>query len=313
MPQSAARVTDDPLESEWFAEDGVLGLNPRAARSVAAAAAQAVGLKTFPAVAQHVLGLVSDPDVAIGDLRGAIEQDAALAGRLLRVANCSAYTRTSRCKSIDDAVLRLGTNRVKNLVAGIAAFGMFPAESAFATEVRAHSAGVAAVVAQLGRHWRDGYSGDLFLLGLLHDLGKLASLQVGDLPYPELTDEERAQPDRVHRWEQERVGYDHAALGATVLHGWRFDHALIEAVAWHHEPGRAMQAPGDVGLAVALLRLADGIDYALRDGPTPDREVIGALARSGAADYAGFDAPTLESLWTELADVHHEVQSALIE
>ncbi|MGF1465921.1 MAG: HDOD domain-containing protein [Sandaracinaceae bacterium] len=306
-------LTEDPVEAEWFGGRGDLRLRPDAVRSVAAAAAQAVGVKVFPAVARHVMSLLADERCTIRSLRVAIEQDPGLAGRLLRVANCAAYTRGTACRSIDDAVLRLGYRQVRGIVAGITAFGMFPTACPVGHAVRAHSAGVAAILGVLGRAWRTGDAGDLFLVGLLHDLGKLAGLQVGEFPYNDLEDDDLRAPDRVHVWERARAGYDHAALGAAVLHGWRFDSVVVRTVAAHHDPGLAYAEDGGVGLGVALLRLAEAIEYQLHRGPELDADFLDEVGRSGECSYAGFSREVLYGMWPRLAACHHELQAALID
>ena len=299
------------VEASWFGDD-LLAVEGRAAQSGAAAAAQAVGLKVFPAVAQHVMGLLADPHATIGDLRGPIEQDAALASRLLRVANSVAYSRGRPVASIDDAVLRLGHAQVRAIVAGISAFGMFPAEGEVAERLRAHGAGVAAVVGVLGRTWRQEHVGDLFLCGLLHDLGKLAALQVGEVSYADLPRRVLETPDCVHRIERARTGYDHAALGATVLAGWRFDRDVVKTVAWHHRPGRAYAEGGDIGVSVALLRLADQIDYRLRTQPELDQAYLDELTQRGEASYCDLSRDVIEAVWPKLRQAHAEMQAALI-
>jgi HD-like signal output (HDOD) protein len=315
MRKGTAALTDDPLEALWFGDDDLLGLNPKAARSVAAAAAQAVGLKPFPAVAQHVLELLENPDVAMPELRVAIEQDAALASRLLRVVNSAAYRRGPAARSIDDAVVRLGLQQVKGIVAGITAFGMFPTEHPLADDVRVHCAGVAALVGVIGREWRGARgAGDLFLLGLLHDIGKLASLQVGEFPYGEVEDPQTFQtPDRLPVWERGQAGYDHGALGATVLHGWDFDDRLVKVVAWHHEPGRAYAEGAEVGLSVALLRVADALEYHLRGRRELDAGFVENLARHGDCSYAGLSADVLLAAGPKLVAAREEVLATLIE
>ncbi|HJL15395.1 MAG TPA: HDOD domain-containing protein [Sandaracinaceae bacterium LLY-WYZ-13_1] len=311
MPPPSTLATSS-LERSWFGDD-VLDLEARAARSVAATAAHAVGLKVFPAVARHLMALLDDPDVTIGALREPIEQDPALAARLLRVANSAAYAPGQPCRSIDEAVLRLGTQRVKAIVAGITAFGMFPADDAAAHRIRAHGAGVAAILGVLGGEWRRGWVGDLFLVGLLHDLGKLAAIQVGEMSYERLPVGVDGYPDRVHRYERLRLGFDHAALGAAILLGWNFDLEVSQVVAWHHRPGRAYAAGGGVGTAVALLRIADRVDFRLRDDPRLDEAFLDELFEHGEVGYVDLSRDVLAAMWPKLVAAHGELQRVLID
>ena len=109
-----------------------------------------------------------------------------------------------------------------------------------------------------------------------------------------------------------RTGYDHAALGATVLAGWRFDRDVVKTIAWHHRPGRAYAEGGDIAVAVALLRLADQIDYRLRADPELDEAFLAELAQRGETSYADISRDVLEALWPKLREAHAEMQAALI-
>jgi HD-like signal output (HDOD) protein len=295
-------VTEDPTELSWFGEVGEPQMD--AAASKAAIAAQLVGLKAFPAVAQEVLRRVRHPDVSITSLREVIERDPALASRLVRVASSAALGLGNRCRSIDDAVLRLGTRRVRDVVAGIAAFGLFPADP-HARAVRSHCAGVAAITEVLGREWRGRRAPDLFLCGLLHDVGELLIAQEGLLDYGAM---EGDSVDTVRFAERVRLGYDHAALGAVAVELWQLPVETSRAIAWHHEPAAAYATDPSTALDVVLLRLADRIEHRLAAG---DTEGVDFDEMQFELSYAGFSSEVLTAMWPKLHDARDELVSQL--
>src|SRR4051794_36460682 len=65
-------------------------------------------MPTLPDVATRALALTNDPTSRFPDLAKLIEQDAAIATRLLRVANSSAYAGGSAAVKLPQAVVRLG-------------------------------------------------------------------------------------------------------------------------------------------------------------------------------------------------------------
>src|SRR4051812_47554640 len=109
---SARKLAESVREELWFGDDDPARSWLSASQSLATAAVAAAGLKPFPTVAQRVMKLLSDPDVKVSKIRAAIEQDPALAARLLRVTNSAVYGTATPCKNIEDAIVRLGSRTV---------------------------------------------------------------------------------------------------------------------------------------------------------------------------------------------------------
>ena len=78
-------------------------------------------------------------------------------------------------------------------------------------------------------------------------------------------------------------------------------------MAWHHQPERAYQLGGTVGLQVALLRLADQLEYRLRHDSAPDEAFIERISASPEARNVGFSAADLRNSWAQMIDSRDEV------
>jgi HD-like signal output (HDOD) protein len=114
-------------------------------------------------------------------------------------------------------------------------------------------------------------------------------------------------PDRLHLIERDRLGYDHAVLGAHVLHAWKIPEPIAQIVAWHHQPERAYKGGGTVGMHVALLRLADRLEYRLRHDSALNELAIDELSTSPEARHVGISAADLRSAWQPMIDAREEV------
>lgn len=226
------------------------------------------------------------------------------------MANSVIFAGRSPCATVSEAVVRLGFRQTGQLVLSAAALGMFEDAAGVASVVRDHCVAVAAMTHTLATEWGSQCLDTAFAAGLLSDVGKLFALQSKELNY-EASPSVLEVPDRVHVMERMIVGWDHAVLGGHLLHYWQLPAEIGRAVAWHHQPGRAYQEGGSVGLTVALMRLANSVEYQLRKNPELDEDFADELARSGEASYASLSRDILVAMWPKLAQARRDALTSL--
>ncbi len=303
-------------ETLWFGDDDPERSIADASKSLAAAVGKAAGLRPFPPLAGKLIALLNRTDYQSSEILRLIESDPGMASRVLGVANSAAFMSTSNCENLEQALLRLGAQSLRDIVAGVAVVSMFE-ESAqvdptnLRKRVRAHCVGVAAVARALAALWRYRDAEQVFLAGLMHDLGKLLSLQTGEISYHEFPQEEVLTVNRTHLLERAAVGYDHAVLAAHVLEQWNFPQNVQLTVAWHHQPGRAYQVGGEVALMVALLRVADAIDVQMTKSRDYCAEFGEELLLDGTLEFADFSIGDLEEHWPRLLDARDQVSQIM--
>jgi HD-like signal output (HDOD) protein len=278
---------------------------------MAAALARATGLKPFPAVAHRAIELLNDPDTPLRKIREALEKDPAITAGLLRVSNSAAYRPRQAISSVEEAVQRLGSRHVLEIVTSVAAMGMFQDAKGVGLQVRDHCARVGAMTRVFASEWHQQTAENPFLCGLLHDLGKLLLLQVSGIDYQLLDPRVLTEADEAFVHERALLGYDHAVLGGHVLDAWKLPSSVAEVVAWHHQPGRAYESGGELALGVALVRLANRVDYQMRRNPELDEAFVAELAQDGAAQYTGYQEPILRAMWKKLREAGAQMLSAI--
>jgi putative nucleotidyltransferase with HDIG domain len=234
-------------------------MNPPSQKTLKSLLERATALKPFPAIASKLLAQLEDPMVSLRQVRLLLERDTSMTAGVLRIANSTVYRAPTPTTDVDTALVRLGARNVSEIVAGIAALGMFSDLSGIGRDVRDHCASTAALCRVLGAAARG--TPDMFLTGLVHDIGKLMFIQLVAVHYESHQIEVRT-PERSHGYEKSLLGFDHAAFGASVLEQWRFVPAVVKIVAEHHGP-RTNLAPS-VHSAVALLRIAEYVDHLIR-------------------------------------------------
>ena len=195
-------------------------------------------LRPFSAVVQRVLSLLGDDDFEVAEVRRLIEEDPALAARVLKVANSAAFSGVRACDSVQQAVVRLGRDTVREMLVALSALSLFQDLLGWGQQVRDHCASTAA----LARVLADAAGPKLpaaLLAGLLHDVGKLLLLQARRFPTPAMPlaqVELLKAADGSAAIERQHLGFDHAVLGGHAARMWRLPHPIPEAVAWHHRP-----------------------------------------------------------------------------
>ncbi len=294
-----SKLSESILEELWFGEDDPQATDAQAAESFAAKLADLEGLRPFSDVARRVLEYVADPDFEVGRLQEIMEQDLALATKILRMANSAAFAPRQPCCTIRQAIMVLGSRTLGEVAASISLMSTFNDLTGVGRTVRDHCAATGAIVRTLALR-KSNTSAGSYIVGLLHDFGKLLLLQAEKNAYVKIHGHDLGEADTVHLRERAELGYDHAVLGAHILKKWGLPDPIPQAVALHHQPVRAQAMGGEVALLVALIRLAVRMDRLLGADELPDSEQSTRLAATSECDIAGYSAKDLDELWPQL-------------
>ena len=302
---STGKISETILEELWFGEDNVLATTAQAAASFAAIMADLEGLRPFSQVARHVLEYVANPNFDVGRLQEIMEQDPALATKILRLANSAAFRPREPCGSIKQAIMVLGSRTLSEVATSLSMMATFSDLRGIGRTVRDHCASTGALVRTLALQQANAGGGS-YIVGLLHDFGKLLLIQAEPATYLRIHGNEMADFDTIHLREREVLGYDHAVLGGHILRKWGLPEPIPKVVAWHHQPARAFAAGGEVALHVALVRVAENIDRVLRLDSLPTPQETERIVATPECEYLGFRARDLAGIWDDLRAVKQE-------
>ena len=137
---------------------------------------------SMPAVATKCMQTLRDPDFAIKKLVSQIEADPVLAALVLRHANSASMG--SGVKQLEQAVARIGAQKMKSLVVEYASHELFQSSDKRIAEANRkiweHSLAVALLSRDLAAFAGSSEGDVCYLGGLLHDVGKpvLASMML---------------------------------------------------------------------------------------------------------------------------------------
>jgi two-component system, cell cycle response regulator len=215
-------------------------------------------LPTMPAVAVRVLDLATSRDASVREIASVIENDPALASKVLRTVNSSFFGLSRRCGSIQQALVFLGLHSLKSLVLG---FTLLRSASAngedevgfdFPSYWRRsiYSAAAAREIAQ--RHRRCDPD-EAFLTALVRDIGMIALWRAFGDRYLQIIDLSKGDHDRLCAVEQRTLDTDHAEISAELTARWRFPIAFAQAIRFHH---RVDEVVGEVQPLARTIGLA---------------------------------------------------------
>lgn len=208
-------------------------------------------LPRLPTAALEILDASSRPSTRTEDLAALVSRDAALAAKVLKLANSALYAGTSPVVELKGALIRLGLTTVRDVVVE-AALQMTvcrtPGFQPVLQQVRRHSSAVAWVSRFVAR-LTPMEAENAFLIGLLHELGLNVALICAARGMkgksPELT---------LNTWQAALTL--HASLGARLLDSWKLPQSMLWVIGHHHDEFDPA-APAHPSLAV--LRIAEAI------------------------------------------------------
>jgi len=213
-----------------------------------------------------------------------IVSDPVLENELLRVANTPALNPGREPMTVQQATGRLGFHAVRGIVLSHALVatpelwkGPFPVK-----QVWKHAIAVSVLAPLVARHIDGCKAGLSGVVGLLHDIGRIALNTMRQTPLS-------AKPDPqvgFLAYEVSQFGCTHIDAGVLLAEHWRLPEILVQGIAHHHHP--ACSIPDEVPATVR-------------------REVLAVCLADMLAIHAGFDggnrllaAPKKE--WEEMLD-----------
>lgn len=216
---------------------------------------QEIHFPSLPAIATQILNMIRNDEAELADLAKVISVDPALTAKMLKVANSSLFGYPSEITTVRRAIAVLGTNTIKSI-----ALSFVLADSLSKKQIlldidqfwrRSVTAAVAAEMMSKHLKRRDE---DIFLMGLLQNLGFLVAIMTKGEEYSTLLLHEKDCQQDLTELEQELYGYDHQQIGAALMKSWNLPDAISMPILFHHKPATA---PKEHRKEAEILAVAD--------------------------------------------------------
>ena len=191
------------------------------------------GLATIPVTATRVADLVNDPRATADAIAAVLRSDQSLTAKVLKVANSAYYGIPGGVSDVKHAISFLGFNTLHQLVLTVSLIQALTSKGTDALSLRAlwlHSLACGALAEIIARRVGAPQPQSLFSCGLLHDIGKVALVQVAGDKFNDAVALARERGIRLQEAEK-LVGLPTDELvGARLAERWRFPLALRYAI-----------------------------------------------------------------------------------
>jgi putative nucleotidyltransferase with HDIG domain len=229
----------------------------------------------LPPTSVTALEVANRPSVDVHQLVQTIARDPLITSELLRIANSALYATQNEASSLQQAIMRIGLKAVRNVVFSAAMKSSLSNArrlNEYAEEVWRQSQSVAAVARKLGAS--TGFEREqAYLIGLLHDIGKIVLL---GMLQREMRDMSRLSPALVGR----TFRLFHESAGGAIAAQWKLPIEIVSVASQHHD----FASNEDYPRAAALAKLAHEIDLRLS---LRDEGGVRMLVESPALEFLG--------------------------
>ena len=223
-------------------------------------------LQSLPSIPSLYLELVDElqkDDPSLERIAATISRDLGMCSKMLQLVNSAFFGLPRKIANPEEAVGYLGVATVKALVLYLHIFSLYERTklNGFSFErLWAHCWSVGVIARRIGQ--LEGLStaenDNLFIGGLLHDVGKLVLVTGVPTSYQLALDRTAQDGLHLHEAEYSVFGASHAEVGSYLLGLWGLPAPISEGVAWHHYP----TAHDAEGLNPAnVIHIADWIDH----------------------------------------------------
>jgi len=213
-------------------------------------------LPTLPVIAQQILNITNESTLSIDKLRNIVGKDPAIMAKILSVANSAFFRSAVRTTNLNDAMMRIGLNNIKNIAIGLSVLALLTDRKKTSNYSRLynHAVFVGFTSRSIARTLRMSISEDILIEGLLHDLGYL----VLNKYFPDIYNQilkNREYNKSVLDAEREIIHHTHADIGFWLAEKWNLPDTILDSTLYHHTPSLTKRNEKNIG----IVHIADYI------------------------------------------------------
>ena len=243
----------------FYSEDSVMPMKPKTAAELVASIDQVVSL---PEVCLRINEMVEDANSSVEDISQVIMQDTNLSARLLRLVNSAYYGLPGKVATISRAITFVGTAELRDLTIVTTSCRLFsgiPSSMINMQDFWHFSIATGILARQFSKQCNLLHPERLFVVGVLHDIGRLVLLWHLTSLARDILLIARGKNQLFTQAEQDVLGFSHGEVGYELIRSWQLPRSISEVIRHHHEPGSATEHR----METALVHIAQALAYDL--------------------------------------------------
>ncbi len=185
-------------------------------------------------------------DASIKEIADIISHDISMTAKILQLVNSPFFGTRYKIANPAQAVNFLGLDTIRNLVFSVELFSQFDEKTLrkfHLNNLWDHSLDVASLSKKIFlNHCADEKRASYaFLVGMLHDVGKLILVTNFPEKFEEAIQKVKTDGLPLYRAEIETIGTSHAEVGSYLLGLWGLQDEVINPICYHHQPSNSTE------------------------------------------------------------------------
>ena len=220
------------------------------------------GIPTFPRHILHLQNLCNDPDSSIELISKNIMTDPALSADVIKLSNSAGFFPGKRIENINTAVMTIGLKNVNAILIASNARRILNKRYNKFEQIWDHCNKTALYARNIALIYSiPKIIENVFMAGLLHDLGKIILLTVNMTTLEtiaNLVQNRKIVTSTI--MEEISIGMSHSSIGELIAMRWNFPEYLVEAIKNHHSPSNTDEEHKNIVETVYLANMFCGIE-----------------------------------------------------
>lgn len=213
-------------------------------------------LPTVPELYAKFTKMIENPMIKNQKIADLISKDQSMVTKILRLSNSALYSKRQEITSLANAITFLGTETLKNLILQISLVRVFRFENEEVPQFKIstfweHSLASAYFSQIIAKKLSIPYNDNIYIGGLLHDIGKLVVYQYYPEKFEEIILKQVKEKTIDFDAEEAVMGVNHTEVGVFFADKWKFKREITDAIGYHHSPLKSL------GMHVSIVRLAN--------------------------------------------------------
>lgn len=238
-------------------------------------------LPTLPAIVYELSQLINDPMSSTAEVEEIMSNDQSLSVKVLKLVNSAYYAIPGGVTTLSRAIGYLGFDTVNQLVLSASIFNALRLNGSNAfnvSELWKHAFGSAIASETIGKHIHHPLPAELFVCGLLHDIGKVALCRVDPDLLIDIMETVHKNDCTFLDAEAHLSMPSHCEIGALLAKRWKLPPKMQATITYHHsrDPNSRKRITSDISLMVDVVYLANLLVHALHFGDSGHKKVMGA-------------------------------------